>query len=226
MQITRAFFFSLALVLIAGSFACKKKEPEPPKPKTETVTPSTPEGTPSTTTRTAQPSPDDEMTAALKKLAGAEAKDCGTVPGKGGDVGSASACAMDTNDQKKSFWVRYELPMPGSQMAIATARATDGKLYTMQYSADGYKQASAGATLSADKKLLTVTCPEAPLRVASSGRVTCFTPQQVGGNVSASPHGGGMAMPPGAANPHGKMPPASGQSPRGTNPPPATAKSH
>jgi hypothetical protein len=169
------------------------------------------------------------MTAQLKQLAGGNAKDCGTVIGHGGDLKSASDCALGSNDAKQPFWVRYELPMPGTKMSIATARAADGKLYTMQYSSDGYKQPPKGATLSGDKKLLTMPCPDAPLRVAGSGRITCFAPQQMGGAVSASPHGGGMAMPPGmGANPHGTMPPASGPSPHGANPPkpPSTEKSH
>jgi hypothetical protein len=146
------------------------------------------------------------------------------VPGKGGDVESASACALQSNDAQQPFWVRYELPLPTAQMSIATARGADGKLYTVQYSSDGYKEAPKGTTLSDDKKLLTVPCPDAPLRLASSGRVTCFAPQQNAGGVNPSPHGGGMAMP--GASPHGTMPPASGQNPHSTNPPPSPTKSH
>jgi hypothetical protein len=223
MQMLKSISSALVLALLVGSVACKKKEPEPPKPKTEasTTTQTTAQSTPAS-----QASPNDEMTAQLKKVAGPDAKDCGTVAAKSGDLQSASDCALQSNDAKKPFWVRYELPLPGAQMHIATARASDGKLYTMQYSSAGYKQAPEGATISSDKKLLTMPCPDAPLRVAGSGRVTCFAPQQNAGNINASPHGGGMAMP--GANPHGAMPPASGTNPHGASPPkpPATAKSH
>jgi hypothetical protein len=222
---------ALALSLIAGSLACKKKEPEPPKPKETGATSST------ASMRSGSPSPNDELTAQLRKVAGTDAKDCGTVPAGGADMQAASDCAMQLNDAKKPFWVRYDLPLPKPQMAIATARAADGKLYTVQYSSDGYKEASNGATLTADKKVMTIACPDAPLRVAGSGRLTCFAPQQNAGAINASPHGGGMAMPgtnphgdmsmPGA-NPHGTMPPASGPNPHGTTPPPTPSprKSH
>ena len=213
MHTSRFFFVAIVVAVIAGSFACKKKEPEPPKPKTETSTPS------ATTNAAAQPSPNDDMTGQLRKIAGSDAKDCGTVPGGSADVQPASDCAMQSNGANKPFYVRYELPLPGTKMAIATVRNADGKLYTVQYSADGYKQAAAGATLSDDKKMMTMGCTD-PLRIASSGRVTCFPPQQNAGSISASPHGGGMAMPPASgANPHGSMPPATGRNPHGGTPP-------
>src|SRR4051812_5822089 len=220
---------ALVLTLLTEVVACKKKEPEPPKPKTEASTRTSQPVTPAAVGATQQPSPNDAMTAQLKKVAGPDAKDCGTVPANSGDLQSASGCALQSNDAKRPFWVRYELPLPGAQMHIATTLAADGKLYTMQYSSDGYKQAPEGATISSDKKLLTIPCPDAPLRVAGSGRITCFAPQQNAGNINASPHGGGMAMPGTmGANPHGTMPPANGANPHGANPPkpPATAKSH
>jgi hypothetical protein len=221
MQTTKVVTAALALALVAGSLACKKKEPEPPKPKDEAAASSS-----APASATAQPSPNDALTAQLHKLAGSDAKDCGTVSGKGGDPQSASDCAMQSNQASKPFYVRYELPLPGTQMAIATARAGDGKLYTVQYSADGYKEAPSGAMLSGDRKMMTMPC-SAQLRVAGSGRVTCFPPQQNAGDINASPHGGGMAMPPGTS-PHGSMPPASGANPHGTTPPqkPPMGKSH
>lgn len=216
-------FWTRVLVLIAAVclLSCKKKEPEPPKPKTQTSV-GMQSGAPSAT---AQPSPNDAVTAELRNIAGSNAKDCGTVSGQSGDLESASACAMQSNQANSPFFVRYELPVPGTKMAIATARASDGKLYTLQYSDAGYKQAVPGSTLSRDKKILSMPCT-AELRVASSGRVTCFPPQQNAGNITSSPHGGGMAMPPGA-NPHGTMPPATGTNPHGSTPPPSSLdKSH
>jgi hypothetical protein len=215
----------LALNIAVSFLSCKKKEPEPPKPKTQTSA-----STSGNSVNTpAQPSPDDTVTAALRSLAGSDAKDCGTVSGQSGDLEAASGCAMHSNRANSPFFVRYDLPVPGTKMAIATARASDGKLYTVQYSDATYKQAVAGSTLSRDKKMLTMPCT-AELRVASSGRVTCFPPQQNAGNIAASPHGGGMAMPSGA-NPHGSSPhgtmPAAGTNPHGSTPPPGSLdKSH
>lgn len=228
MKRTRVVPVALALTLFVGSVACKKKEPEPRQPKTETST-ATSSAAPLISAQTlapAQPSPNDAVTAELRSLAGSNAKDCGTVPGQSGDPQSASTCAMQSNQANTPFFVRYDLPVPGTKMAIATARASDGKLYTVQYSDSGYKQAVAGSTLSRDKKILTMPCT-AELRLASSGRVTCFPPQQNAGNVTVNPHGGGMAMPPHGTSPHGTMPPATGANPHGSTPPPSSLdKSH
>jgi hypothetical protein len=225
MSTSRSFIIAFALVFLVPSLACKKKEPEPPKPKTETSSSASTQQS-AQSLLTTQRSPNDEMTAQLQKLAGADAKDCGTVPGVGGEVQAASDCAMQSNSASKPFYVRYELPLPGTKMAIATVRATDGKLYTVQYAADGYKQASGGATLTADKKVMTMACADA-LRVASSGRVTCFAPQQNAGPMPSTPHGGLMTMPPASGmNPHGSIPPAPGANPHGSMPPASGASPH
>lgn len=218
MRTSWSYVLVLSVAICSGS--CKKKEPEPRQPKTESPTSA---AVPASATT--QSSPNDEVTAQLQKIAGSNAKDCGTVPGQRGDVQSASTCAMQSNQANTPFFVRYDLPVPGTKMAIATARAGDGKLYTLQYSDSGYKEAVTGSTLSQDKKILTMPCT-AELRLASSGRVTCFPPQQNAGNIT-SPHGGGMAMPPHGTSPHGTMPPATGTNPHGSTPPPSSLdKSH
>jgi len=78
-------------------------------------------------------------------------------------------------------------------MTIGIAGNTEGKLFTVQSQGEG-----ASTNLSAE------ACP-AQLRVASSGRVTCFAPGDMG-SMGAG-HG---AMPAGMENPHaagGSKPP-------------------
>jgi hypothetical protein len=209
----------LAVLTLAVMVSCKPTPKEPPKPNTESsaAQPGAMPAVPPTAPR----SPDDEMTAQLKKLAGADAQDCGNVPAHTTDVQPASDCAMQANTAKKPFFVRYELPMPEAQMAIATARAADGKLYTVQYSSTGYKAPAQGGSLSDDKKLSTMPCPGSPLRLAASGRVTCFPQQQNAIGTGANPHGGAMGS--GMSNPHGTMPPATGANPHGSKPPSSDA---
>jgi hypothetical protein len=141
------------------------------------------------------------MSAELTKLAGSGATDCGRI-GMSGDVQTASNCAMQANDAKKPFYVRYDLPMPDAQMAIATVRTADGKLVSVQYDSKGWEKPLEGAKLSADKTVAVGPCP-APenLRIASSGRVTCFPPTKMPPGMT--PHSGGSQMPPGMG-----MPPA------------------
>ena len=170
-------------------------------------------GTSNPATQTAMPkqaTPDatpDVMTAELAKLAGADARDCGRIA-MSGDVQSASQCAMQANDAKKPFYVRYDLPMPDAQMAIATVRTPDGKLMSVQYDSKGWEKPVEGAKLNDAKTVAVGPCPTPNnLRIASSGRVTCFAPTQMPAGMS--PHGGGAQMPPGmgmppagTANPH------------------------
>jgi hypothetical protein len=149
----------------------------------------------------------DAMSAELTKLAGSGATDCGRI-GMSGDVQTASHCAMEANTAKKPFYVRYDLPMPDAQMAIATVRTADGKLMSVQFDSKGWEKPLEGAKLSTDKTVAVGPCP-APenLRIASSGRVTCFPPTKMPPGMA--PHGGGaqmpsgMGMPPaGTSNPH------------------------
>jgi hypothetical protein len=88
---------------------------------------------------------------------------------------------MQASQAKHPFYVAYD--MPG--MVIGVAGNADGKLFTVQSQGSG---PSAAAT-SGD-------CPS-ELRVASSGRVTCFAPGDMG-----SMGAGHTAIPPGMPNPH------------------------
>jgi hypothetical protein len=134
----------------------------------------------------------------LQEIAGSSATNCGQVRSLSADeLKTASDCAMQAAKNKKAFLVSYD--MPG--MSIGVAGGSDGKLFTVQS-----EEANGRPTPPKSQ-----ACP-AELRVAQSGRVTCFPVGSMGvtpGSASphagqgASPHGGGMAMPPaGTSNPH------------------------
>ncbi|HWR34819.1 MAG TPA: hypothetical protein VN622_02975 [Clostridia bacterium] len=192
-------------VSCAALFACKSS----PAPQSSTE---------STTAPAASNLPSDEMTEQLRKLAGTGASDCGRVP-VNGDVKAASDCAMQANSANKPFTVRYDLPMEKT-FSIATVRAADGKLYTVQYDSRGWEAKPENGTITEDKKVLISECQkELPLRIAGSGRITCMAPQQMPAGGGMSPHGG---MSPSGANTKGAMPQMA--NPHGTASP-ATAPS-
>ena len=87
---------------------------------------------------------------------------------------------MDAAKGKHAFYVAYD--MPG--MTVGVAGNTDGNLFTVQ--AQG-SDVSSGA------------CPS-QLRVAPSGRVTCFAPGDMG-SMGAGVHNNTSA-PSGMTNPH------------------------
>lgn len=122
----------------------------------------------------------------LVELAGNDSKDCGRLATQDpSQLQVASQCAMQSAKDKKPFYVGYD--MPG--MTVAVAGNSQGQLFTVQTEGQG-----------ADVK--SGPCP-AELRVAPSGRVTCFAPGSMGMG-GASPHG--QTMPPeGMTNPHGGM---------------------
>jgi hypothetical protein len=122
----------------------------------------------------------------LREYAGASSTDCGRLDVKATNVQlkAASDCAQLAVQKKQAFIVAYD--MPG--MSVGVAGNAEGKLFTVQSQGTG----PAGSVTGGD-------CP-AQLRVASSGRVTCFAPGDMG-SMSGS-HGAG-AIPPGMANPQG-----------------------
>jgi hypothetical protein len=132
----------------------------------------------------------DAIQQKLQEYAGSSAADCGRLDVKASQEQSkaASDCALQANESKHAFYVAYD--MPG--MTIGVAGNSQGKLFTVQSQGTG-----ASANLTGGD------CP-AQLRVASSGRVTCFAPGDMGGMGAG--HGGASAMPEGTPNPH-----ASGQ---------------
>ena len=132
--------------------------------------------------------PKDAVEAKLQELAGGDATNCGRLPVQADkELKTASDCATEAAQKKHPFYVGYD--MPG--MSVGVAGNSTGSLFTVE------AQGEAGA-----QQLTSGACP-AGLRVASSGRVTCFAPGSMG-TMGVNPHGG-MGMP--AANPHGDSEP-------------------
>jgi len=133
----------------------------------------------------AQPHPADAVQQNLQDRSGTGATDCGrlNVQASAEQSKSASDCAMQASQNKHPFYVAYD--MPG--MAVGVAGNAEGKLFTVQAEGTG-----------PSAKIASGDCPSA-LRVASSGRVTCFAPGDMGSMGGG--HAAG-ALPPGMANPH------------------------
>jgi hypothetical protein len=154
----------------------------------------------SSNTAGAATSADDPVERKLQELAGSGAKHCGHLKAQApGDLDAASTCAVDASKAKTPFYVEYELP----GMNVAVAGNSQGKLFAVQ------SQTGGAGLVSGD-------CP-AELRVAPSGRVTCYAPGTFPMGAGAgshsnmsmppamgtgSPHGGAGAVPPGHPNPH------------------------
>lgn len=141
---------------------------------------------PSTSSTPASHQPPDAVTQKLMDYSGTGATDCGrlSVQATADQSKKASDCAMRASQGKHPFYVAYD--MPG--MAVGVAGNAAGKLFTVQ---------SQGADSSA--ALTSGDCPS-QLRVASSGRITCFAPGDMGSMGAGHTAG---AMPAGTPNPHG-----------------------
>jgi hypothetical protein len=128
----------------------------------------------------------DAIQQKLQEYSGGSAADCGRldVQANADQSKTAADCAMQASQGKRPFYVAYD--MPG--MAVGVAGNAAGKLFTVQSQGAG-----ASATLTSGD------CPS-QLRVASSGRVTCFAPGDMGSMGTG--HAAG-AIPPGISNPHG-----------------------
>lgn len=137
--------------------------------------PTTSAASPSATTSKAP----DALQLKLQEFAGNSATNCGRldVRAAGAQSKGAADCALQASKAKHAFYVAYD--MPG--MAVGVAGNADGKLFTAR---------SEGGALS------TGDCPS-ELRLAASGRVTCFAPGDMG-----SMGAGHTAIPPGMPNPH------------------------
>jgi hypothetical protein len=140
----------------------------------------------------------DAVQLKLQEYAGGAATDCGrlNVQATADQSKAVSDCAVQSSQGKRPFYVAYD--MPG--MAIGVAGNGEGKLFAVQSQGTG-----ASAALTSGE------CPS-QLRVASSGRVTCFAPGDMGSMGGG--HGAG-AVPPGMANPHA----GGATNPHGTTPP-------
>jgi hypothetical protein len=131
------------------------------------------------------PNSPDAVQQKLQEYSGASATDCGrlSVHATADQSKTAANCAMQANQSKHPFYVAYD--MPG--MAVGVAGNADGKLFTVQSQGTG----AAAALTSGD-------CPS-QLRIASSGRITCFAPGDTG---SMGPGHSAGAVPLGMPNPH------------------------
>jgi len=127
----------------------------------------------------------DAVEKKLQEYSGTQATSCGRldVHAAEGQLKAASDCALQASQSKHPFYVAYD--MPG--MTVGVAGNAEGKLFTVQAQGEG-----------ASPSLTSGACPS-PLRVAASGRVTCFAPGDMG--AMSGSHAAG-AMPPGMPNPH------------------------
>ena len=156
----------------------------------------------------------DPVEARLKDLAGNGAANCGQLKSQAEDqMDAAAKCATQSAKEKRPFYVAYELP----GMTVAVAGNSDGKLFTVQSQATASGQPGGAAGLASG------ACPS-ELRIAPSGRVTCFVPGSFGMGMDAT-HGGATMPPMMGQNPHpstGSLPPGhpAPHPPTGTNPPP------
>ena len=127
----------------------------------------------------------DAVQQKLLEYSGAGATDCGRFDIKAGlaDLKTASDCALQAAQAKHAFYVAYD--MPG--MSVGVAGNGDGKLFTVQSQGAGPAPA-----------LTSGACPS-QLRVASSGRLSCFAPGDM--TSMGDSHAGG-SISPGAPNPH------------------------
>jgi hypothetical protein len=131
------------------------------------------------------PKASDAVQQKLQEYSGGAATDCGriNVQAAADQSKTTADCAMQANQSKHPFYVAYD--MPG--LAVGIAGNGEGKLFVVQSQGTG----SSAQLRSGD-------CP-AQLRVASSGRVTCFAPGDMGSMGGG--HSAG-AVPPGMASPH------------------------
>ena len=140
--------------------------------------------------------PSDPVEMKLAELAGSGAASCGHLKSQAGEMDAASKCALQSAQQKRPFFVAYDLP----GMTVAVAGNSEGKLFAVQTGGAG---------------LVSGPCPD-QLRVAPSGRVTCYAPGTFPMGAGAGSH---STM---------TMPPATGVTPhQGTgNAPPEQANPH
>lgn len=137
------------------------------------------------TATASSPAVSDGVQQKLQESAGTGATDCGRldVHATADQSKTAADCAMQANQSKHAFYVAYD--MPG--MAVGVAGNAAGKLFTVQSQGTG----STASLTSGD-------CPS-ELRVASSGRITCFAPGDMGSMGAGHTAG---TIPPGMSTPH------------------------
>jgi hypothetical protein len=158
----------------------------------------------SSTPAASSANPNDPVEKKLQEIAGRGATNCGHFKSQTLDqMETAGNCGMQAAQQKRPFYVAYE--MPG--MIVAVAGNAEGKLFSVQ------------AQPSAPGGLASVPCP-AELRIAPSGRLTCYAPGTFPMGGGADSHSG-MTMPPSmGGNPHQGSGTPAHPSPHQSPPPP------
>ena len=180
-QMTKQNLTLIALALTLSG--CNKS----PAPATSTANSSSIPA-PAATSAPAAPA-NDAVQQKLKDIAGSSATDCGRheISAPNDELKTASNCVMDAAKAKKPFYVGYD--MPG--MTNAIAGDAKGKLFAVQLQGSG-----TGAQMASG------ACP-GELRVASSGRVTCFVPGSMSlGATGGDPHAGMALNPTTGSSPH------------------------
>jgi len=133
----------------------------------------------------------DAVQQKLQEFAGRGATDCGRLQSQTPEpLKPASDCALQAAQNKHPFYVAYD--MPGLTTGVSGDAA--GNLFFVHAEQPQNPQSGGKAAIQSGP------CPS-ELRVALSGRVTCFAP----GTMGPGTHGA-MPMPPaGVENPHGGM---------------------
>jgi len=172
-----SLFFALCLVSACALLGCSK-----PTPSTTTASSTMP-------TNAATGATDDPVQKRLQELAGSNQINCGILKSQvPAELDAAGKCAMAAAKARTPFSVEYQ--MPG--MNVALADNAQGKLYSVQ------SQEGGAGMVSTD-------CP-AELRMAPSGRVTCYAPGTFPMSAGAGSHTS-LAIPPmmerSAGSPHG-----------------------
>ena len=136
--------------------------------------------------------PDDAVQLKLKELAGPAATDCGRLDVRAPEqqLSGASSCATSSAQNKRAFYIAYD--MPG--MSTGVAGNSQGKLFAVELQGSG-----TGAQLSSG------ACP-GEMRVAKSGRITCFIPGTMGLNPTAADPHSGISINPQGGTPQPMMP--------------------
>ena len=132
---------------------------------------------PASTLAPAEPSAssDDPVHTKLVELAGTSATDCGVFKSSVlAELNVGSQCAENAFKTRTPFYIEYQM----AGLTVAVAGNAQGKFYSVQ-------SASGGGGLASGE------CP-AELRVASSGRVTCYAKAASpvpGADSGINPHG-------------------------------------
>ena len=114
----------------------------------------------------------------LRELAGPDAEDCGRVrvrerPNK------ATACALKNFENKKPFYVRYDVQGIDSAVAGGLAARSSREVFAVEFDSMGWDSTGLPkeSRISSDHHLITTPCPK-PMKLlkTGSGRLTCFPP--------------------------------------------------